>query len=157
MIVKLEVELEDRVRCPVCLELPTFSPVFSCPNGHLVCASCYPGSQSNCFLCRTKMHTPHQTVSLLAITVVENIRHRCRFEADGCKVKVPLTEVKEHRKSCSFRPVACPSHLCKIKVPFEHVVDHILNKCKHSFGKWDVKNSSIDLGFTFPANNLASA
>lgn len=87
LFVKLEEELEDRVRCPVCLELPTSSPVFSCPNGHLVCASCYPGSQSNCFLCRTKMHTPRQTVSLVAITVVENIRHRCRFEADGCKVK----------------------------------------------------------------------
>ena len=76
-------------------------------------------------------------------------------------MKVPVTEVKEHRKSCRFRPVACPSHLCKIKVPFEHVVDHILNKCNHSYSKNRgalnvVANSSHQAGFNFPAKDLVS-
>ena len=146
-------KLEERVRCPVCLEVPTSGPMYSCANGHLVCAPCYQGSSSDCSLCRTRMN---KTVSLLATTVIENIEHKCKFETDGCEEKTPLAGIEEHRKTCSLRPVDCPSHLCKEKVPFEHVVAHILNNCKHSFGKEDVRNSSIDQGFFFPANKLAS-
>ena len=34
-----EERLEERVTCPVCLEVPTHGPMYSCANGHLVCAS----------------------------------------------------------------------------------------------------------------------
>ena len=151
---KLVDKLEERGRCPVCLEVPTSGPVYSCANGHLVCATCFQGSLSDCSLCRTRMN---KTVSLLASTVIENIEHKCRFETDGCRKKTPLAGIEEHRKSCSFRPVDCPSHLCKKKVPLEHVVDHVLNQCKHSFAKQDVTNSSIVEDFIFQANTLASA
>ena len=151
---KLVDKLEERVRCPVCLEVPTSGPMYSCANGHLVCATCYQGSLSDCSLCRTRMD---KTVSLLASTVIENIEHKCKFETDGCQKKTPLAGIEEHRKSCSFRPVDCPSHLCKKKVPLEHVVEHILNQCKHSFAKQDVTNSSIVQHFNFQAKSLASA
>merc|ERR1711934_977325 len=119
---------------------------------------------SDCALCRTSMN---RTVSLLAATVIENIQHRCRFETDGCKVKAPLTEVKEHMSRCSFRPVDCPSHLCTKKVPFQHVVDHILNECDHSFSKrgfyknnegdyFDVPKSTFTANFYFEPDCLAS-
>ena len=102
----------------------------------------------------------NKTVSLLAATVIENIEHRCKFETDGCKVKMPLAKIEGHRKNCSFRPVDCPSHLCKKKVPFEHVVDHVLNNCEHSFtkrfGKINVRNSPFSDEFNFTANKLAS-
>ena len=110
-----EEQLEERVRCPVCLEVPTSSPMYSCANGHLVCATCYQGSISNCSLCRTRMN---KTISLLATAVIENIEHRCKFETEGCKVKTLVTQVEGHKKSCSFRPVECPSHLCKNNVPY---------------------------------------
>ena len=159
-----EERLEDRVRCPVCLEVPTSSLMFSCANGHLVCSSCYRGSMSDCALCRNRMN---RTVSLVAATVIENIEHRCRFETDGCKVKTPLTEVEGHMSRCNFRPVECPSHLCKKKVPFEHVVGHILNECDHSFSKkgyyknnegdyYDVPKSSFTADFYFDVDRLAS-
>ena len=148
-----EERLEERVTCPVCLEVPTRAPMYSCANGHLVCASCYQGPQSDCSLCRTKMN---KTVSLLATTVIENIEHRCKFETDGCKVKTPAGKVEEHKRSCSFRPVKCPSLKCDKKVPFEHVMSHVLNECKESFKTFGVlDSSSCNLSFTLPANNLA--
>ena len=33
-------QLEERIKCPVCLEVPTSGPVYSCPQGHLVCSAC---------------------------------------------------------------------------------------------------------------------
>ena len=136
----LENKLEERVRCPVCLEVPTSIPMYSCENGHLVCAACYQGSNSNCSLCRTKMA---KTVSLLASTVIENIGHRCKFEADGCEVRTPLAKVDEHNKNCDFRPVDCPSQLCEEKVTYQKVVDHILNQCKQAMKKRNVGTEDV--------------
>ena len=91
--------LEERVKCPVCLEVPTSSPMYSCSNGHLVCASCYHGTYSDCSMCRTRMF---KNVSLLAKTVLENIEHRCRFDTEGCKVRTPLVDVENHKKICNL-------------------------------------------------------
>ena len=154
MVDQLLEKLEERVRCPVCLEVPTSGPMYSCTNGHLVCATCYRGSFSDCSLCKTKMN---KTVSLLASTVIENIEHKCKYETDGCKKKTPLAGIEEHKKICSFRPVDCPSHRCEEEVPFELVVDHLLKKCKYSFGKTDVTNSSITGRLDFPAGQIATA
>ena len=65
-------QLEERIKCPVCLEVPTSGPVYSCPQGHLVCSACYQGPNSNCPICRTRMA---KTISLLATTMIENIEH----------------------------------------------------------------------------------
>ena len=91
--------LEERVKCPVCLEVPTSGPMYSCSNGHLVCESCYQGTNSDCSMCRTRMF---KNVSLLAKTVLENIEHRCRFDTEGCKVRTPLVDVENHKKICNL-------------------------------------------------------
>ena len=129
---KMSDNLEERVRCPVCLEVPTSGPFYSCTKGHLVCTSCYQGPTSNCPLCRTRMF---KTFSLLATTVIENIEHRCKFEAEGCKEKMLVGKVEEHRLSCNFRPVSCPSIGCKVRLPLTQLVDHITGTCNHSYAK----------------------
>ena len=91
--------LEERVNCPVCLELPTSGPIYSCPKGHLVCASCYQGPTSTCPMCRTKMF---ETVSLLATSVIENIEHKCRYNAEGCQERLVMDMLEEHRKACAM-------------------------------------------------------
>ena len=58
------------MRCPVCLEVPTTGPVYTCSAGHCVCTDCYKGPTSNCSMCRVKMN---KNTSLLAATVIENI------------------------------------------------------------------------------------
>ena len=80
-------------------------------------------------LCRTKMF---RTVSLLATTVIENIEHSCCYEVDGCKEKLPLNSLAEHKRSCQFRSISCPAYLCNKRVVFTDLVDHLLNQCEHS-------------------------
>ena len=77
-------KLEERLRCPVCLEVPTTGPVYNCLYGHSVCSSCYTGYNSDCPQCRVKMY---KITSLLAATVIENIDHTCQHE--GCGERLP--------------------------------------------------------------------
>ena len=58
--------------------------------GHCICKSCYQGINSSCPVCRTKM--PKAT-SLLAVTVIEQIEHRCRNQGWGCSARLALPQV----------------------------------------------------------------
>ena len=153
--------MEERVNCPVCLEVPTSGAIYTCPEGHLVCATCYQGSNSLCPMCRTRMG---KNVSLLASTVIENIEHACKFEAEGCKVKSMVDEVDEHRKGCAYRPVVCPSYKCAKKVSLAHLIDHVMNVCDHSTAKRiggcrNVKGnllSQFSQSYTVLAENLST-
>jgi len=135
---KLVGVLEERMECPVCLDIPTTGPVYTCSNGHCVCAACYRGPRSNCPSCRVRMF---RNTSLLAATILQNIEHSCRNQ--GCLQKVAKEEKEEHKKACLFRLVTCPAFSCKEKVAFCHLVDHILNQCGSSMAK--IKSTIIDV------------
>ena len=152
--------VEERVRCPVCLEVPSSGSIYTCPKGHLVCTACYRGTLSNCPICRTRMFN---NISLLATTVIENLQHQCKFESEGCKLRVEVGEVERHVRFCNYRPVSCPSHLCGKKVPFVHVVDHVVNECEYSFAKRDggrcteVKSFSTSQSMISGAKHMATS
>ena len=133
-------ELEDRVKCPVCLEMPSSGPIFTCPRGHCICKSCYQGINSSCPVCRTKM--PKAT-SLLAVTVIEQIEHRCRNQAWGCSARLALPQVEAHRVSCSYRLVACPAYSCKKQVSYTQVKEHIFGDCTNSFASVTKKSHTV--------------
>jgi len=122
-------KLRDRIECPVCLEVPEAGPISVCPNGHLVCSKC---KSYSCPTCRSRMFDGQ---SLLAVTVLENIEHKCLNL--GCTQAFPLAELGSHKKSCDFRLTACPAILCGEKISFCHVIDHVLNHCMHSMAKSD--------------------
>ncbi len=51
--IRLEVtKLVDLMECPVCLDFPRSAPIFSCRNGHLICAKCQPKLDC-CPICRS--------------------------------------------------------------------------------------------------------
>ena len=76
-------KLRDRVKCPVCLEVPSNSPVYACSNGHVVCVSCV---RAKCSVCRTGMVLHN---NILAVTVMENIDHQCK----DCKLCFSLEDL----------------------------------------------------------------
>eukprot|EP00092_Neocalanus_flemingeri_P017292 GFUD01018702.1.p1 GENE.GFUD01018702.1~~GFUD01018702.1.p1 ORF type:complete len:336 (+),score=80.78 GFUD01018702.1:56-1063(+) len=120
-------KLKERIECPVCLEVPEAGPVFSCPNGHLVCSKC---KKDSCPTCRVNMF---EGKSLLAVTVLENIEHKCRNQ--GCDQLLPLGEIGAHRKVCTYRLIRCPATLCEEKVAFRSTIDHLLTNCSQSYAK----------------------
>eukprot|EP00092_Neocalanus_flemingeri_P034271 GFUD01037268.1.p1 GENE.GFUD01037268.1~~GFUD01037268.1.p1 ORF type:complete len:356 (+),score=79.05 GFUD01037268.1:51-1118(+) len=122
-------KLQDKLECPVCLEVPISGPVPVCPNGHFVCSKC---KDFYCPTCRSKMFNGK---SLLAVEVIENIEHKCRNE--DCGKMFPLAEYKIHLKSCKERSVLCPAPIehCGKKMALSKVYAHILTECEGSQNK----------------------
>ena len=145
--------LEERVKCPVCLDVPTTGPIYNCPKGHCICSSCYRGFHSQCPMCRTHMY---QQTSLLAVTVIENIDHLCVNE--GCEVRVALEKTYEHKRSCDLRPVTCPAHACKKTIPYSKLIEHT-KICLKSMNKFNVQNSQYHMPYfaTTKSNLLNSS
>eukprot|EP00091_Calanus_sinicus_P007079 TRINITY_DN17970_c0_g1_i1.p1 TRINITY_DN17970_c0_g1~~TRINITY_DN17970_c0_g1_i1.p1 ORF type:complete len:109 (-),score=16.81 TRINITY_DN17970_c0_g1_i1:378-704(-) len=80
-----------------------------------------------CPSCRSKMS---DAKSLLAVTVVENIDHKCgNF---GCAEEFPLTELKAHMNICSFMLIMCPISFCEENVAFCNLVEHLTVKCPYN-------------------------
>jgi len=134
-------ELEDRVKCPVCLDMPSSGPIFTCPRGHCICKSCYQGVNSSCPVCRTKM--PTKATSLLALTVIEQIDHRCKNQAWGCPAMLALSQLERHRVNCNYRLVACPAYNCKKKISYSGVREHIFGDCTNSFASVTKKPHAV--------------
>jgi len=134
----LTYKLREHVECPVCLDVPTSGPIYTCPNGHFVCPKC---KGQMCPTCRGNMSNGK---SLLAVTVIENIDHEC--SNDVCEETLPLAELKLHRQCCPHRSVLCPAlaQLCGKKLPLSKVYDHIIKECAGSYnrvGNNDAKNN----------------
>jgi len=114
---ELIAKLVDKVECPVCLDIPRTGPVPVCPNGHVVCTEC---KAESCPTCRTAMGTGK---SLLAVTVLDNIDHGCKF--DDCNKSFALGEIEEHEAVCPHRTVICPSWHCDTKLPLDELLGHL--------------------------------
>ena len=113
-------DLKQQIECPVCLQVPRKGPVYSCPNGHLVCQEC---KKDSCPMCRAAMG---DNTSLLAIAVIERIRHDCKYLNFGCEEKFPFDEIEEHEEGCKHRVVPCPYFLrCSEMVPFSKLLTHL--------------------------------
>ena len=123
-------QLEQRLKCPVCLTVPREAPVITCKEGHLACSSCLQGwlagGRLGCPYCRADHLVGAK--SLLADLVIKNIEHECNL--NGCGQRVPYDDLADHQKKCQFRLVKCPGSnlLCNMMLPFCQVVDHV-QKC----------------------------
>jgi len=117
---KIFEKFKETLECPVCMEIPRSGPVFVCPNGHFVCKKCKTGS---CPTCRASMGNGK---SLLAITVIENIDHKCRFVE--CEELFAREKLDNHEKICKHRIVKCPYSECKVEMALSKLLDHLGKK-----------------------------
>eukprot|EP00092_Neocalanus_flemingeri_P029653 GFUD01032199.1.p1 GENE.GFUD01032199.1~~GFUD01032199.1.p1 ORF type:complete len:446 (+),score=104.74 GFUD01032199.1:53-1390(+) len=110
-------KLKEKLECPVCMEIPRGGPVYVCPNGHFVCKECKSWS---CPTCRVDMEDGK---SLLAVMVIENIEHRCKFVY--CEEHFALDKIDGHEKICIHRTVSCPKDFCQEKIALSKLLDHL--------------------------------
>lgn len=115
-------QVKDKLECPVCMEVPRSGPVPICPNGHFVCHRC---KDDTCPTCRVAMGGAR---SLLAVTIIESVDHKCKF--DDCVENFALAEVEKHESVCWHRSVSCPHVTCKEKVPVAKLTEHLLKSKK---------------------------
>merc|ERR1712181_67154 len=98
----VESKLTEGLECPICWEVATDDVLHSCPNGHLVCHSCYQSmtQKTNNALCPSCRIPIGSSISLLATVVQESIRHICTNT--GCVERIPFQHVAEHRRLCPW-------------------------------------------------------
>ena len=109
-------DLRKQVECPVCLDVPRKGPIFACPNGHIICPKC---KSENCPICRVKIGN---NKSIVAVALIENILHGCKF--DGCGEEHPLNTIENHEKYCYHRTVTCPHVECDQTMKLSNL-DHL--------------------------------
>ena len=137
--------LEEKVRCVDCHNVPTSAPLYNCPEGHIICTSCYKGARSLCPSCSYKF--VGSTISLIGLTLIENIKHSCPYAE--CTERMDFANIAEHKKICSFKPLTCPAAHCKTKVTYEKLLEHILKECKHSQSKMVQFDSTNEKTLTY--------
>ena len=142
-------KLREQLECPVCMEVPTSGPVHVCTNGHFVCATC---KRAECPTCRIKMYRAN---SLLAVTVIENIKHKCKY--GDCEILLYLADYKIHLEACPFNPrnrlAFCPAtrELCGKEMELSKIFEHISSDCKGSY------NSGILMNIDTPRKMTVTA
>ena len=68
-------------------------------------------------------------ISLIGLALIEKIKHSCPYPK--CQDRLDLANIAEHKRVCSFKPVACPATHCKTEVSYQKLLDH-LKECRHS-------------------------
>ena len=142
--------MKRKIECPVCLEVPRTGPVYTCPNGHLVCQKC---KRESCPMCRELMG---DYKSLVAVAVIDSVLHDCKYVE--CEEKFPLDELEEHEKACMHRIVSCPHHRCAQMVPLSKLLTHLETSPSCCFTRQPLvfKGSSRTAGFTVTSAALSA-
>ena len=65
------------------------------------------------------------STSLLAVTVIENIDHKCNY----CDLYFNLKDFDQHQSKCKHRPVKCPEVKCGAMVSLPKLKDHLVSGC----------------------------
>ena len=128
-------DLREHVECPVCFEVPRVGPMYACPNGHHVCQKC---KREACPICRAVMGN---NKSLLAVEIIENILHKCKFVK--CEDKFPLGyELSGHERTCKHRIVSCSAGGCDEKFALSDLSQHFGRKICCSMAEPTVVNET---------------
>ena len=122
--------LEANLECPVCLVLPRELPIPCCVSGHIVCRTCKE-HVSNCPTCRQPM-PENMTNSLAGALIEQTVKHKCKYNDQGCEVKMMLLDLKVHERKCPERTVLCPKEGCGAVVKLKEFDDHMTSSLKGS-------------------------
>jgi len=125
----IPVWLLQALKCPICCEPITDTPIFNCSNkqNHSMCYNCYQTLKTeglHCPVCREPL-TEDRSQRLEEI--VERMpKVTCKFGGCGLK-KVSADVVRAHEENdCQFRIVECGK--CDSKIQLNHLVEHLAIK-----------------------------
>ena len=70
--------------------------------------------------------------------LIDQVKHRCKYSDQGCKVKMMLRDLHAHERSCPERTVKCPYNTCGSIVKLKAMNEHFLispgpSSLPHSF------------------------
>ena len=96
--------MEAELNCPICLNLPSSTPIYQCQEGHLVCKDCH-AKVNSCSICRS---TPLGSIrSLMAEKMLTESKFKCKFTDFGCELEDNLTNLIKHEEHCDHETIKC--------------------------------------------------
>jgi hypothetical protein len=113
--------------CPICHELPRIGPIYSCPQGHLICQKCSDRVET-CPMCRDPVM---KTRSLITEYIIFEYMRKdftaCLNQKEGCQIKGTVSELYDHELMCPFTETTCPGkvHGCIWKGARKNLPLHI--------------------------------
>jgi len=131
------------LECPVCYQIYGPPRIWQCTNGHLTCDQCHEHS-TTCPLCRSAF----SNVRPLAVEELSRqVPLKCKNNAQGCEVTLPLREREMHEQSCEFTPGHCPVLSCNLQFLIKDTLHHM--ETQHSL---TVESASLRL---YPGVNMS--
>ena len=121
---QLEARITAQLECPVCYNIPRELPLPCCMSGHIVCRSCKT-RVTDCPTCRQPM-PPNMTNSLVG-ALIEQVQHKCKYNDQGCDVKMMLNDLQAHERVCPERTINCAYNNCGSIVKLKDFNEHAFN------------------------------
>uniref|UniRef100_A0A1B6CW82 RING-type domain-containing protein n=1 Tax=Clastoptera arizonana TaxID=38151 RepID=A0A1B6CW82_9HEMI len=135
--IKALTAMERTLECAVCLGTLK-PPLVMCTNNHCVCSSCGEDLKE-CPTCRTEMAS-NVRYPIAFNNILNEIPRKCDF-SEHCKQFMLGPELKEHRKICPYRLIACKIVSCSWEGPFQSLLEHV--KTEHQESVVENKVSSV--------------
>ena len=128
--------IQDVLECIICLEVPRKDPIYQCDNGHLLCVLCHK-RVDECPLCKVKL----KNIRALAVEkILRKCPRPCKFQDTGCSAQMRQLSLKEHVKTCDFKP-GLP---CKLSTNDKSSYIKILSDYKCEYNHVEAENASND-------------
>ena len=143
-------DIEELLRCPICLEDPQRGVFHQCKNGHTICQICYEGLLQNpnqgedynalrktvvtCPICRERITMRNKIAETLMTHMFQHTPIQCKYAAEGCRHLKQESDTDEHEDyRCTYRPQTCPGSQigkCSFKGPAKKLIQHLKDaKC----------------------------
>ena len=140
-------KMESQLECPVCFNIPRDLPVPSCPAGHIVCRPCKERVE-DCHTCRQPM--PANMTNSVVGALIEQVQHSCKYNDQGCQVKMMLEDLVTHEKQCQEKIIECPYYECDKLVKLKDFDKHT------RFSHLKILTNDSSLRFTIAKNDVIS-
>ncbi|XP_067681954.1 TNF receptor-associated factor 3-like isoform X2 [Haliotis asinina] len=134
------VHLEERFKCPVCLEVLKNAVQTSC--GHRMCEECSltifaKGEPAQCPA--SDPEEPCEPIykkqlfrDASARREIRQVPVYCQNRAQGCTVTVPWKDLETHMSNCPYQGLECPNkqYGCKEVIPSKDMDRHVQSACQ---------------------------
>ena len=143
----------ESLQCFKCKDVPGFKKEqqnrYSCVNeSHQLCEDC----KSKCDCGSLVLKNPNPTTK----QILEDLPVYCPHYKNGChQTFLQAESLDDHQQGCIFRQVFCPYIICKEKVLFKDVIDHLKKVHKNTFWFDATENKYTIMLDTYRSNDGA--
>jgi hypothetical protein len=120
---ELHDELYDFLVCQKCEEVKKEGSIYTCDSGdHATCNDCFQISQ----VCKCMASIKHRNKAWEKMRTTLPLS--CKFRKNGCTSVLSLGSLAYHEVDCQCRPIFCPDLVCKNKIMFYWLDNHLTER-----------------------------